>query len=72
MNIEEKVKDIVNKAKSDPKVMENLKKDPINTVEGILGVDLPDEQIKKVADAVMAKINLGAIGDNLKGLFGKK
>lgn len=75
MDIKAKIDEIVNKVKSDPDIASKFQKDPIKTVEGILGVDLPDDVIKQVADGVKAKINvddlkgkLGALG----GLFGSK
>ena len=45
------------------------------SVEKITGLDLPDDKIDAVVDAVKAKIGLDSIGDKLKGLgglFGKK
>lgn len=72
MDIKAKIEEIVNKIKGDPKLLEKFKKEPIAVIEGLLGVDLPDDQIKAVADGVKAKINLDAIGGALGGLFGKK
>lgn len=75
MDIRAKIDEIVNKVKSDPDIASKFQKDPIKTVEGILGVDLPDDVIKQVVEGVKAKINvddikgkLGALG----GLFGNK
>ena len=70
-----KVDDIVDKVSKDPSVAAKFAKDPIKTVEGILGVDLPDDQIKQIVTAVKAKINLDKAGDiagKLGGLLGKK
>lgn len=72
MNIKEKIDEIVEKIKSDKSLGKKFQEDPIKTVEGLLGVDLPDDQIKGVVEAVKAKINLGDIGEKLGGLFGKK
>lgn len=78
MDIKAKIEEIINKIKGDTALQEQFKKDPVKAVEGLLGVDLPDEQIKAVVDGVKAKLSLddagGAIGgavDKLKGLFGK-
>ena len=78
MNIKELLKDkldeIVDKIKNDKNIAAKFQKDPIGTVEGLIGVDLPDDQIKALVDAVKAKINLDKMGDalgGLKGLFGK-
>ena len=70
--IKDKIEDIVEKIKKDPKLLEKFKKDPIKTVEGLIGIDLPDDQIMKIVEAVKAKISIDKVGDLLGGLFGKK
>ena len=73
--IKGKIDEIVEKIKKDPKMLEKFQKDPIKTVEGLIGMDLPDDQIMKIVDAVKAKLNLDKVGDllgGLGGLFGKK
>ena len=65
-NDENEVDEIVNKVKSDPDIASKFQKDPIKTVEGILGVDLPDDVIKQIVDGVKAKVNV----DELKGKLG--
>lgn len=72
MDIKAKIDELVNRAKSDPNLLEKLKKDPVSAIEEVIGVDLPNDQIQKVADGVMAKIKLDDIGGKLGGLFGKK
>ena len=66
--IKDKVEDIVDKVKKDKSFAEKFKKDPVKAVEGVLGIDLPDEQINAIVTAVKGKIGLDALG----GLFGKK
>lgn len=68
MDIKKKVDEIVAKLKGDPKQLEKFAKDPVAVVEGLLGIDLPDEQIKNVVDMVKAKINLDKASDLLGGL----
>ena len=70
--IKDKIEDIVEKVKKDPKMLEKFTKDPIKTVEGLIGIDLPDDQIEKIVDAVKARISIEKMGDLLGGLFGKK
>ena len=78
MNVKEllkdKVEEIVDKIKNDKNIAAKFQKDPIATVEGLIGMDLPDDQIKALVEAVKAKVNLDKMGDalgGLKGLFGK-
>ncbi len=72
MDIKAKINELVDKIKSDENLMENFKNDPIKTVEGIIGMDLPDDQIQSIVDGIKAKISLDSIGSKLGGLFGKK
>ena len=72
--IKEKIEELVEKIKSDKNLAANFKKDPVSTVEKLLGIDLPNEQIESIVDGIKAKISLDSIGDTLgglKGLFGK-
>lgn len=70
--IKDKVDGIVDKIKSDKTLMTRFKTEPVKVVEELIGVDLPDDQIEKLADAVKAKIDLDKIGGMPGGLFGKK
>ena len=72
MDIKAKIEELVNKIKSDKDLLAKFQKDPITTVEGLLGVDLPNDQIEKIVDGIKAKIDLDKLGGMLGGLFGKK
>ena len=72
--LKEKAEGIVEKIKSDKDIAAKFQKDPISTVESLLGVDLPNDQIQGVVDFIKTKLNLDALGSKLgglKGLFGK-
>ncbi len=74
MDIKGKIDEIVGKLKSDKDLMSKFTANPIGTIEGLIGIDLPDDQVKGIVDGVKAKINLDNIGDKLGGLgklFGK-
>ncbi len=72
MDIKAKIEELVEKIKSDKDIAAKFQKDPIGTVEGLLGVDLPNDQIEKLVEGIQAKISLDKIGGMLGGLFGKK
>ena len=67
MDIKKSIEELVEKVKNDQALQDSFKKDPIAAVEKLLGVDLPEEQIKQIADGVKAKISL----DKLGGFFKK-
>lgn len=72
MDIKAKIDEIVNKVKNDPEIASKFQKEPVKTVEGIIGVDLPDDVINQVVDGVKTKVNVDGLKDKLGGLFGGK
>lgn len=75
MDIKSKINEIVDKIKSSPDLSKQFKSNPVKVIEGLIGIDLPDDQVKTVVDGVKAKMNLdalGNIGSKLGGIFGKK
>lgn len=72
MDIKAKVNELVEKIRKNPKLLSQFKDEPVKVVEELIGMDLPNDQIEKVADLVKAKIDLDKAGDLLGGLFGKK
>ncbi len=79
MDIQKIITDVLEKLQSDDGLLAKFKDEPIKTIEGLIGIDLPDEKIEAVVKGVMAKINVDDIVEQasgvmgaLKGLFGKK
>ena len=72
--LKDKIEEIVKKITTDKTLAAKFKADPITTVEGLLGVDLPNDQIEAIVEAVKAKVTLEKAGDLMGGLgklFGK-
>ena len=73
------IEEIVKKLTDNKDLMESFKKEPVKTIEKLLGVDLPDETIEKIVDGVKAKITMdklddltdGKLGDALGGMLKK-
>ena len=67
MDIKEKIGEIVEKAvseiKKDPSLLSDFKKEPIKTLEKLIGMDLPDEQLEKVVSLVKAKLQKDELED---------
>jgi len=72
MDIREKIEEIVEKIKNDKNLLAKFQKNPVAVIEELIGIDLPDDQVNKVVEAVKAKISLDKVGGMLGGLFGKK
>ena len=84
-DIKKSAGELVDKIKNDKSLAADFKKDPIKTVEKLIGVDLPDEQIKALVEMIKTKLGGGAgkvsevaenvkdtVSDKLGGLLGKK
>lgn len=72
MDIKEKINEAVEKITKNKSLQEQFQKEPIKAIEGILGVDLPDDVIMKIVDGVKAKISVDKVSgalDSLKKLF---
>lgn len=76
--LKEKVEAVVAKIKSDDALRARFKTKPTEALEEVLGVDLPDDMVEKIIEAVKAKLAAGDIADKvddvagaLGGLFGK-
>ena len=82
MDIKAAIEELVKKVTDDKAMQEKFEKDPVKTVEGLLGVDLPDDQVKMIIETVKAKVNqtgdasasgiADAIKNTLGGLLGGK
>ena len=71
-NIKEKIEEIVDKIKNDKDFASKFKEEPIKALEEVIGIDLPDDKINDIIDAVKAKITIEdgkKIIGKIKGLF---
>jgi hypothetical protein len=72
--LKDKAEEIIEKIKNDKSIAAKWQKDPIATVEELVGIDLPNDQVEALVDFIKAKIDMDKIGSalgGLKGLFGK-
>lgn len=72
MDVKEQIMKAVDKISKDKNLQEQFQKDPVKALEGVLGVDLPDDVVNQVIDGVKAKLTLDKVSgavDSLKKLF---
>lgn len=72
MDIRGKIEEIIEKVKSDKDFASRFAQDPVTAVEGVIGIDLPNDQINALIDGVKAKLTADKVGDvfgSLKKLF---
>lgn len=75
MDIKEKIEELVEKIKNDKNILAKFEKNPTSVIEDLIGIDLPDDQINDLVNAIKAKLSLDKLGDalgGLGGLFGRK
>ena len=68
MDIKAKVEELVSEIQKNPKLLSQFKENPVPVIDKLVGMDLPDDQIMKLAELVKARIDLDKAGDLLKGL----
>ena len=59
-DVKAKVEELVGKVQKDPATLKDFQDDPIKTVEKLLGVDLPDEQLQPLVAGIKAKLAAAA------------
>lgn len=72
MDIKAKIEEVVARIKEDKDFAAKFSKNPIAAVETIIGVDLPDDQIKLLLEGINGKVKLDKAGDlfgSIKKLF---
>ena len=67
-NALKKVEELAKKIGADKTLLASFTKEPVKTLETKFGIDLPDEHINKLVDAIKAKLNLDQAGDLLGGI----
>ena len=70
MDIKNMVEELLEKLQKNPRLLSQFKENPIPVVEELVGMDLPDDQIKQLAELIKTKIDLDKVGNLLGGLGG--
>ncbi len=67
-DVKEKIEELTERIQGDKSILENFEKDPIQTIEKLIGIDLPDEQLKPLVSGIQAKLAAAGAGKLLGGL----
>lgn len=62
---------LVEKIKNDPALLSQFRENPSAVVEKLIGVDLPEAQLRQAAELIKTKIDLDKASGLLGSLFGK-
>lgn len=70
MDIKEQINKVVEEVTKNPHIKEQFEKEPVQVIEKLFGVDLPDDMVMKIIDGVKAKLTVDGVSkaaDALKG-----
>ena len=70
MDIKKIAEELIEKIQKNPKLLAEFKDEPIKVIEELTGLDLPNDQLEKLAQLIKAKIDMDKVGDLLGGLGG--
>ena len=56
MDIKEQINKVVEEVTKNPHIKEQFEKEPVQVIEKLFGVDLPDDMVMKIIDGVKAKL----------------
>lgn len=68
IDIKAKIDELTAKLQKDPALLQSFQKEPVKTLEGLIGVDLPDDQLQPLVTGVKAKLAASDLGNKLGGL----
>lgn len=68
IDIKAKVEELTSKLQKDPALLQSFQKEPVKTLERLIGVDLPDDQLQPLVAGVKAKLAASDLGGKLDGL----
>ena len=68
--IKEMIEKVVERVTKEDDLKELFEKEPIKAIEKVLGIDLPDEKLEAIVDAVKAKISIDK-HSSVAGMFKK-
>lgn len=72
MDMKGQINKIVEEITKNPDIKEQFEKEPVKTIEKVIGVDLPDDVVMKIIDGVKAKLTVDSVSKAagaLKGIF---
>ena len=67
-DVKEKIEELAERIQSDKNILDSFQKDPIRTIESLIGVDLPDDQLKPLVAGIKTKLAAAGASDLLDGI----
>jgi len=70
MDIQKIISEVLGKLNGNDDLIKKFTADPVKTLESLLNIDLPDEQINAVIAGVKAKLNIEEAAKGASGILG--
>lgn len=67
-DVKEKIEELAERIQNDKHILDNFQKDPIRTIESLIGIDLPDDQLKPLVAGIKTKLAAAGVSDLLGGI----
>ena len=67
-DVKEKIEELAERIQSDKNILDSFQKDPIRTIESLIGIDLPDDQLKPLVAGINTKLAAAGASDLLDGI----
>ena len=67
-DIKAKIEELAKAIQSNPDMTRSFQKDPVKTIEKLVGVDLPDDKLQPLITGIKVKLTASDIGGKLDGL----
>jgi phosphopantetheine adenylyltransferase len=67
-DVKEKIEELAERIQSDKNILDSFQKDPIRTIESLIGIDLPDDQLKPLVAGIKTKLAAAGASDLLGGI----
>ena len=68
IDLKGKIEELAAKLQKDPALLKRFQDDPVKTLENLIGVDLPDDQLQPLVAGVKAKLAASGLSGKLDGL----
>ena len=68
IDVKAKIEELASKIQKDPALLKSFQNDPVKALEKLVGMDLPDEQLKTLVAGVKTRLGAAELGGKLDGL----
>ncbi len=68
IDLKAKIEELAARLQKAPALLKGFQQDPVKTLAGLTGMNLPEEQLQPLVAGLKARLAAGGLGDALDGL----